>query len=142
MTVPQVRTSERPQPFDWLQTLRGYLTNRWVLLVIGGGAVIIAAFFNWGWLVAVGLAPILISLAPCAIMCGLGLCGMKMMGGSCEKQSAPAAEVKDAAASSGALGANAMNNERSGASGSQGHIETQAEVRQQQTINERSESHA
>lgn len=36
--------------------------------VIGGGMVL-----NWGWL-AVGAAPIIISLAPCAAMCGLGLC--------------------------------------------------------------------
>ncbi|MEO1910036.1 MAG: hypothetical protein ABGX10_06400 [Paracoccus sp. (in: a-proteobacteria)] len=34
---------------------------------------------NWGWLVAVGAAPLILSLAPCIAMCGLGLC---MMSGS------------------------------------------------------------
>ena len=29
---------------------------------------------NWGWLTAVGAAPLILSLAPCAAMCGLGLC--------------------------------------------------------------------
>ena len=34
---------------------------------------------NWGWLTAVGAAPLVLALAPCAVMCGLGLC---MKGGS------------------------------------------------------------
>jgi hypothetical protein len=42
--------------------------------VMGGGMAL-----NWGWLTAIGLAPVLVSLAPCAAMCGLGLC---MKGGS------------------------------------------------------------
>jgi hypothetical protein len=142
MTVPQVRTSGRPQPFDWPQIIRRYLSNRWVLLAIGGGAVTIAAFFNWGWLVAIGLAPIIIAFAPCAIMCGLGLCGMKMMGGSCEKQSAPSADVKDTAASSSVMAADWPAGEPMSASNSQGQAKAQVQLTQQQTINERSESHA
>ena len=50
--------------------------------VMGGGMAL-----NWGWLTAIGLAPVLVSLAPCAVMCGLGLC---MKGGSskgCSKSS-------------------------------------------------------
>ena len=49
----------------------------WFLIaavVVTGGL-----YLNWGWAVAIGLAPILIAIAPCTIMCGLGLC---MMGGS------------------------------------------------------------
>jgi hypothetical protein len=61
---------------------RPYLGNRWVLLLLGGLLLVVGLFVNWGWLVAVGAAPILLSLAPCAIMCGVGLCSMKMMGGS------------------------------------------------------------
>jgi hypothetical protein len=34
------------------------------------------------WLVAAGIARVLLTLAPCAIICALGLCSMKMMGGS------------------------------------------------------------
>ena len=65
-----------------MQTVRDYLGNRWVLLAIGALVLIIGASLNWGWLVAAGIAPIAIALAPCAIMCALGLCAMKMMGGS------------------------------------------------------------
>jgi len=40
-------------------------------------AVIVAGpalWFGWPWLVAAGLAPLLLAMAPCAVMCGLGLC--------------------------------------------------------------------
>ena len=46
-------------------------------LAFGGG---------WGWLVAVGVAPIILGLLPCAVMCGLGLC---MMGMSNKRTAAP-----------------------------------------------------
>ncbi|MDQ2803401.1 MAG: hypothetical protein M3Y41_12220 [Pseudomonadota bacterium] len=51
-------------------------------LVIGVAAigVIAAAAGHWSWLVAIGAAPLLLSVAPCAAMCGLGLC-MHRMGG-------------------------------------------------------------
>jgi uncharacterized membrane protein YfcA len=61
--------------------LRG--RRRWILL--GVAAVSAGAFFSWGWLVAIGLAPLLIALAPCAVMCGLGLCMMR--GKSCSSES-------------------------------------------------------
>lgn len=38
-------------------------------IALGGGA-----YFNWSWLVAAGIAPLIISAAPCAVMCALGLC--------------------------------------------------------------------
>ena len=49
-------------------------------LILAAMALIAAGMaLNWGWLVAMGAAPLILSLAPCAVMCGLGLC---MMGGS------------------------------------------------------------
>lgn len=49
-------------------------------LILAAMAIIAAGMaLNWGWLVAMGAAPLILSLAPCAIMCGLGLC---MMGSS------------------------------------------------------------
>ena len=49
-------------------------------LVIAALAVIAAGLaLNWGWLTALGAAPLILSLAPCAAMCALGLC---MRGGS------------------------------------------------------------
>ena len=82
MTVPQSTIPAASFSRDWLHFARYYLGHRWVLLVLGGGVLVIGAAFNWSWLVAAGVAPILITLAPCAIMCALGLCSMKMTGGS------------------------------------------------------------
>ncbi|MBY0331041.1 MAG: hypothetical protein K2X49_10260 [Acetobacteraceae bacterium] len=54
-----------------------------------GGA---AAFGGWGWLVAAGLAPLLLSVLPCLVMCGLGFCMMrKGAGGGTATASADAA---------------------------------------------------
>lgn len=63
--------------------IRPYLSGRrglilLAVLVLGAGAA-----FNWGWLVAIGIAPLLLTLAPCAAMCALGLCMNKMGGKSC-----------------------------------------------------------
>ena len=40
-----------------------------VIALAGGGAAL-----GWPWLAALGLAPILLSILPCAAMCALGLC--------------------------------------------------------------------
>jgi len=44
--------------------------------LIGAGVVAIAAalYFGWDWLTAVGLAGVLLAVAPCLAMCALGLC--------------------------------------------------------------------
>ncbi len=56
------------------------------LAVIGTGMAL-----NWGWLTAIGAAPLILSLAPCAAMCALGLC---MRGGSsaCANKTDPASK--------------------------------------------------
>lgn len=49
-------------------------------LMMAGGAVVVGGMvLNWGWLTAIGVAPVLLAVAPCGIMCALGLCarGMK-----------------------------------------------------------------
>ena len=55
-----------PRP-QWMTRRRLLLVS--VTIMIGSGMAL-----NWGWLTATGLAPILVSLAPCGVMCGLGLC--------------------------------------------------------------------
>ncbi len=83
MTISDTTKAAEPSlTRSWLQFARYYLGNRWVLLAIGALVLIAGAYLNWGWLVAAGVAPILLTLAPCAVMCALGLCSMKMMGGS------------------------------------------------------------
>jgi hypothetical protein len=37
---------------------------------------------KWNWLVAAGIAPVLLSLLPCAAMCALGFCMHKAVGAS------------------------------------------------------------
>lgn len=59
-------------------------------LILAAMAVITAGLWlNWGWMTAIGAAPLILALAPCAVMCGLGMC---MMGGSksCGSKSNPA----------------------------------------------------
>ena len=58
-----------------------------------GGAVALgvtaaAATWQWSWLVAAGIAPLLLSTAPCAVMCGLGLCMGRMGDRSCSSGTA------------------------------------------------------
>lgn len=43
------------------------------LLLIGAGMAL-----GWGWLTAIGIAPILVAVAPCAAMRALGLCMNRM----------------------------------------------------------------
>ncbi len=58
---------------------RYYLGGRRGLILLTVAGLGVGLFLNWGWLVAVGVAPLLLALAPCAAMCALGLC-MKKMG--------------------------------------------------------------
>ncbi len=52
---------------SWLRGRRGVLLG--VVALAGGGAAL-----GWPWLVAFGVAPLVLSLLPCAAMCALGLC--------------------------------------------------------------------
>jgi hypothetical protein len=59
-------------------------------LVLGAAALAViaaVAAWQWSWLIAVGVAPVLLSIAPCAAMCGLGLCMHRMGSGSCRSAS-------------------------------------------------------
>src|SRR6516225_1099547 len=88
-----------------LSLVRYYLVNRWALLVLGAGVLLTGIALNWGWLVAAGIAPILLSTLPCLVMCGLGLC---MLCRSSEKQTAR--DAADAATSSAPLAIAKMDN--------------------------------
>lgn len=60
-----------------------YLGNRKLLVVLAVAIVGAGLALNWSWLVAAGVAPILLALAPCAAMCALGLCMSRTGGKSC-----------------------------------------------------------
>ena len=40
-------------------------------LIIGAGL-----YLNWATIIALGFAPLILTLGPCALMCAFGLCGM------------------------------------------------------------------
>lgn len=70
--------------------LRHYLGGRRGLILLTVIALGAGLILNWSWLVAAGIAPLLLALAPCAAMCALGLCMSRMGGKSCSTQSGPA----------------------------------------------------
>lgn len=84
--------AEAPPPSlarDLLGLTRHYLGSRLGLLILAGLAVVGGLALNWGWLTAIGIAPILVSLLPCAAMCALGLCMNRAGGKSCSTGTSP-----------------------------------------------------
>ncbi len=72
---------------------QGFMSNR-RFLILALMAVVGAAFYlNWGWLAAIGAAPLILAVAPCAVMCGLGVCVM-CKSNSCDNKNSPR-EVSD-----------------------------------------------
>ncbi len=83
-----VRPSAPPRvgPVQTLQDfIRSWFSGRRGL-IIGGTAIMAAGLaLGWNWLSAIGAAPIILSLAPCAAMCALGACAMMRGNSSCVK---------------------------------------------------------
>ena len=67
--------------------LRPHLTGRRGLILAAVLLTAVGVYLGWGWLVAAGIAPILIAFAPCAAMCALGLCMSRTGGKSCSTKS-------------------------------------------------------
>lgn len=61
---------------DILSAARYYLGSRRALLAVAVLAAGAGLALNWNWLVAAGLAPILLSTLPCLVMCAFGVCMM------------------------------------------------------------------
>jgi hypothetical protein len=57
----------------WLGSPRGLIISGIVIIAIG-------LALGWNWVVAFGLAPLILSVAPCAAMCALGMCMMPKRG--------------------------------------------------------------
>ena len=138
MTVAKpTETAEVPLSRLGLNLARYYLGNRSALLVLGAGVLLAGIGLNWSWLVAAGIAPILLSTLPCLVMCALGVC---MLCRSSEKQTA-ARDAADAATSSAPLAVAKMDNPAAGATTCcHEHVnETEApQVKQLESISERS----
>jgi hypothetical protein len=88
-------TSQSTKSFNAIAASRiaiqRYGSNKWFLLAATGLALVAIAAMNWSWLVAAGVASILLSVLPCLVMCGLGLCMHKFIGGRTEPQAAGSA---------------------------------------------------
>lgn len=74
-TIPETSLSA-----DTFRYVRYQLRGRRGLVVAGTALGGPALWFGWPWLAAAGLAPILIAIAPCAVMCAVGACTMKACG--------------------------------------------------------------
>lgn len=68
-TLPNERASIGVQA-----TLKWLGSRRLVLVGIALGVIGAGLTWQWSWLVAIGIAPLLVSVAPCVAMCALGLC--------------------------------------------------------------------
>jgi hypothetical protein len=79
------RVTETPRVRDFVDLARRYLLSRRGLYILAGLIVAAGIAFGWSWLVAVGIAPLLLSGLPCIAMCALGLCMRGMGGRSCSK---------------------------------------------------------
>lgn len=95
MTTPTtIQREDSSLTRDFLYAARYYLWRPRVLLTLATIAIVAGLALNWSWLVAAGLAPILISTLPCLIMCAFGVC---MLCRSGEKHSAPVRDAAEAA---------------------------------------------
>jgi hypothetical protein len=120
--------------------VRHPLRNRWTLVALASLAVILGLYFGgWAWLVAAGLAPIILSSLPCLIMCGLGVCIMC----SGQKQSAANPDAADVSTST-ALGVPETDSSSMSAASCRhgGCVENRPMQLEQDRSGERSNSHA
>lgn len=84
MTEPSsARNPDTSLARDLFDATRHYLRGWRGIIVLASVTVVAGLAFNWSWLVAAGIAPVLLTLLPCAAMCALGLCMHRMGGRSC-----------------------------------------------------------
>ena len=61
-----------------LDTVRRRIGGRHRLWLVAALALVAGLALKWDWLVAAGVAPVIVSLLPCAAMCALGFCAHKI----------------------------------------------------------------
>lgn len=54
--------------------IRSWMRDRRILIGVGLAVVAAGLALGWGWLAAIGIGPLIISVAPCLLMCAVGLC--------------------------------------------------------------------
>ncbi len=84
--LPNVAATDTRLARDIVSAVRYYLGGRRGLLVLAGSILVAGLALNWGWLVAAGIAPLLVAALPCVAMCALGLCMNRTKGNSCSTE--------------------------------------------------------
>lgn len=82
-TSETTRAPATPLSRDLLNVARYHLGGRRALIALAALIAVAGTVLNWSWLVAVGVAPLLLGVLPCVVMCALGLCMSRMAGRSC-----------------------------------------------------------
>ena len=72
--IESIRAETVSSGRDPLSAIRRRFGGRQLLIIAGAAIAIAGLAFNWSWLVAAGIAPLLLSALPCAAMCALCLC--------------------------------------------------------------------
>jgi hypothetical protein len=88
MTTTELTRASEATPPGRASTIRHTLGGRRGLIAAGAVIALAGLAFNWTWLVAAGIAPLLLSVLPCVAMCALGLCMSRMTGRSCSTENA------------------------------------------------------
>lgn len=63
-----------------------WMTRRRAILIFSVITIAGGLYFNWAWLVAAGIAPVLVAVSPCLLMCALGVCDRVWSGGESSEQ--------------------------------------------------------
>jgi hypothetical protein len=63
------------------QRIRSWALSPQGLTITGIAAAVVGLTLGWSWVVALGVAPLILTLGPCLVMCALGLC-MNMRNGA------------------------------------------------------------
>ncbi len=99
MSMPNSAEADPRAPPQPVADRPSWLRGRRELVVLGILVLSLGVAFNWSWLAAVGIAPLLLSALPCGAMCALGLCMNRMAGSGGKPQSAVSLQSDDASAS-------------------------------------------
>lgn len=74
MTTSRTPNTSVAWPQAIVNSVWPFLTGRRGMILLIAAAITAGLALNWGWFLALGVAPILIKVLPCLVMCGIGLC--------------------------------------------------------------------
>ena len=72
----QIQNTDSNTTSPFIRVLKGALGQPVYLVAVAALIIGSGLYLNWATMVALGFAPLILTLAPCALMCAFGLCGM------------------------------------------------------------------